>query len=60
MYHSLKRLLGFTHHDASPERVPQGYTDGHVDVRVDQHEAAQGNVEQPVHDLDGLGGGEGR
>lgn len=40
---------------ASPERVPQGYTDGHVDVRVDQHEAAQGNVEQPVHDLDGLG-----
>ena len=39
------RLLGFTHHDASPERIPQGYTDGHVDVHVDQHEAAQGNVE---------------
>ena len=58
--HSPKRLLGFTHHDTSPERVPQGYTDGHVDVLVDQHEASQGNVEQPVHNLDSLRGGEGR
>lgn len=50
-----KWLLVFTHHNASPERVPQNYTDRYVDLHVDQQEAAYGNVEEPIHNLDSLG-----
>lgn len=47
-------LVVFTHQKASPERVPQSYTDGCIDLHVEQQEAAQGHVEEPVHDLDSL------